>query len=71
MKFTPCANECDSGGSHCDGCGRSHEEIRQTLALIASVAEFMNTWGYDNPDEFLEVLKTKSIKKLARTKAKQ
>lgn len=71
MKFTPCAGSCDSTGTHCDGCGRSHEEIRQTLALVTQVAEFMDTWGYQDPEAFLQVLNTKAMKKLARIQAKR
>lgn len=66
MKFTPCAGDCDKSGTHCGGCGRSHEEIRQTLAITTQVAEFMAEWEYENPDEFLDNLKRKAAKKLSR-----
>ncbi len=69
MKFTPCAGLCDKAGTHCEGCGRSHEEIRQTLALTTHVAEFMATWGYENPDDFLSNLSRKAAKKLSRMQA--
>lgn len=71
MKFTPCASLCDKTGTHCIGCGRSHEEIRQTLALTTQVAEFMTTWGYENPDEFLNNLTRKVTKKLLRMQSAQ
>lgn len=71
MKFTPCAGLCDKTGTHCGGCGRSRDEIQQTLALTTQVAEFMAAQGYENPDEFLSNLTKKATKKLARLQAAQ
>jgi predicted Fe-S protein YdhL (DUF1289 family) len=71
MKFTPCAGLCNSAGTHCEGCGRSHDEIRQTLALTTQVAEFMVQWDYENPDDFLDTLTKKASKKLSRLQSAQ
>ena len=30
MKFNPCNDKCTYEGSHCQGCGRSHQEIADT-----------------------------------------
>ena len=31
MKFSPCiAGKCTDQGTHCEGCGRTHEEIAET-----------------------------------------
>ena len=32
MKFVPCNSDlCTKDGTHCAGCGRSHEEIAETI----------------------------------------
>ena len=52
MKFTPCNGECTDEGSHCLGCGRSHEEIaemRKPVGDLVALAEKMN---YENIDDF-------------------
>ncbi len=27
MKFKPCTGKCTTEGTHCEGCGRTHEEV--------------------------------------------
>lgn len=67
MKFTPCADQCTYDGTHCQGCGRSHEEIAGTKKLIASFVEFIKAQGYENSDEFIEMVSKKVRKKLSQT----
>ncbi len=41
MKFVPCQKgQCTYDGTHCEGCGRSHEEIAETKALIGNIVNF-------------------------------
>ena len=52
MKFNPCTGECSEDGLHCDGCGRSYEEIdamRQPVEELVALAKKMN---YENLDDF-------------------
>ena len=56
MKFSPClgGDNCTQGGTHCEGCGRSHEEIAETREIIDSVAEYALKKGFENIDEFTQ-----------------
>ncbi len=42
MQFSPCkgGDFCPEQGTHCCGCGRSHEEIAQTRNFMASLVKF-------------------------------
>ncbi len=66
MKYVPCKSECTTDGTRCDGCGRCREEINGSLALVNSMVEFMTRMEYDNPEEFLESMKTKTLKRYNR-----
>ncbi|WP_354622717.1 DUF1289 domain-containing protein [Psychromonas sp. MME2] len=68
MKFSPCTNNCTSGGNYCQGCGRSHQEIRETKAIGATLVAHLFKYGYDDPENFLDVLCTKSLNRLAALK---
>jgi predicted Fe-S protein YdhL (DUF1289 family) len=67
MKFVPCAGRdaCTEGGTHCLGCGRSHEEIARIRDLINALADHALTMNYDNVDEFLAYVAQKTGKKVA------
>ncbi len=54
MKFSPCTGKCTDKGSHCEGCGRSHEEIKETKKLVEQMVEFATRQGYENVEEFAE-----------------
>jgi hypothetical protein len=64
MKFSPCTDQCTSDGTHCQGCGRSHNEIKETNALIHKVVAHMIDYGYDNPENFLTTLNKKALNHL-------
>ena len=52
MKFIPCDGKCTEEGTHCEGCGRSHDEIaamRKPVEALVALAEKMN---YENTDDF-------------------
>ena len=69
MQFSPCRGKdnCTEGGTHCDGCGRPHEEIASTRALIASVADYALKMGYENFSEFASFIGDKAAKKVRFT----
>ena len=64
MQFSPCRGKdnCSEGGTHCEGCGRSHEEIASTRALIASIADYAINMCYENHAEFTSFVADKAEK---------
>lgn len=68
MKFRPCINECTTEGTFCQGCGRSHEEINESKALVGKVVAHLTKYGYDDPENFLAVLNKKSLTRYAQLK---
>ncbi len=67
MQFSPCQGKdnCTEGGTHCEGCGRSHEEIARTRELIGQVAVFAQEMGYENVREFTAFVGEKAAGKVA------
>lgn len=68
MKFSPCTSLCTTDGSHCSGCGRSHDEITESKALVAQIVQHLSKFNYDDPDAFFKMLQAKSLNNLALTK---
>ena len=53
MKFNPCVSgQCTTEGTHCEGCGRTHEEIAETKKLIMALVSFAQQKGYENVEDF-------------------
>lgn len=67
MKFNPCQGKdnCTEGGTHCLGCGRSHEEIARTRELIGMIAGFAQEMKYENFRDFAAFVGDKAAKKIA------
>ncbi len=64
MKFIPCQDNCTYEGTHCEGCGRSHEEIAQTKQLVKGIVQFIKQQQYENSEEFVDYLGNKVLSKL-------
>jgi Protein of unknown function (DUF1289) len=64
MKFNPCTDNCTTEGSHCQGCGRSHEEIAETKRLVAELVQFAKRMDYENPSDFAAAVNKSLLKKL-------
>ncbi len=64
MKFVPCTGDCTEGGTHCQGCGRSHTEIEQTRKLVMALVDFANAQEYENKEEFANSIHKNLLKKL-------
>lgn len=65
MKFSPCVKgQCTEDGTHCQGCGRSHEEIAETKQVINTVVTFAQKQGYENIGEFSNFVGKTVLKKL-------
>jgi hypothetical protein len=62
MQFIPCkgGDFCTHDGTHCKGCGRSHQEIAETRELIAAVAKYALGMGYGNIEEFTLFVATRA-----------
>lgn len=52
MKFSPCTGKCTDTGTHCEGCGRSHEEIAEVNTYVSGLVSFANKMKYDNIEEY-------------------
>lgn len=65
MKFSPCiAGKCTDQGSHCEGCGRPHEEIAETKKMIKALVSFAQLKGYENHEEFANFISKNILNKL-------
>lgn len=69
MKFNPCKGGawCDDTGTHCNGCGRSHEEIAQTRVLMKGLVAFAQEQEYENPEDFAQFIGATLLKKLQKS----
>lgn len=67
MKFNPCIDQCTYEGTHCEGCGRSHQEIASTKKLVMSVVDFIQTQDYENSEEFVSAISKSILKKVQKT----
>lgn len=67
MKFNPCVDQCTYEGTHCEGCGRSHQEIADTKKLVMSIVNFIQTQDYENSEEFLDKINKSVLKKLQQS----
>ena len=52
MKFRPCNGGCTDKGTHCDGCGRTHEEVAEFNRLVGGLAAQVLEQGYENIDDY-------------------
>lgn len=66
MQFSPCrgGNNCSKEGTHCSGCGRSHEEVRDTRDLVLAIVAYAHRMQYQNPEDFVRYVHDKAVKKL-------
>lgn len=65
MKFRPCISGlCTEDGTHCKGCGRSHQEIAETKSLVTNIVDFAKKQDYDNISDFSDFINKSISKKL-------
>ena len=65
MKFNPCIpGKCTEQGTHCEGCGRTHEEIAETKRLVKQLVGFAQAQGYENIEDFADFVGKSVLKKL-------
>ncbi|GLS90472.1 hypothetical protein GCM10007916_15390 [Psychromonas marina] len=63
MKFSPCTSQCTSDGASCQGCGRTHIEIKETQALVAKLVAHLVDYNYDDAERFLALTSAKALKR--------
>ncbi len=56
MIFTPCNGTCTDQGSHCEGCGRTHEDVAVTRKLTKEIVGYIQKKEYENPQDLLSAL---------------
>ena len=65
MKFSPCiSGKCTEEGTHCEGCGRTHEEIAETKRMINELVSFAQMKDYENIEDFADFIGKGVLKKL-------
>ena len=50
--FKPCSGDCTEEGTHCEGCGRSHEEVAELRELVAGLVAYAEKMEYENIEDF-------------------
>ena len=53
MEFRPCIGECTDKGTHCEGCGRSHEDVAAMKAMVNNLVAYAQENNYKNIDEYV------------------
>lgn len=69
MKFNPCTDNCTYEGTHCEGCGRTHEEIAETKKMVMALVNFAQMQGYENIEDFANSIGQSVLKKLKKSAA--
>ncbi len=64
MKFSPCTGQCTEDGSHCQSCGRAHEEIAEMRQLVGALVKFAQEKDYENHGDFAAAVGHSIIYKL-------
>ncbi len=52
MKFKPCNGGCTDEGLHCEGCGRTHQEIEAMRGPVEELAALAEKMEYENLEDF-------------------
>lgn len=65
-RFNPCIGRtaCRDDGVRCLSCNRTLAEISKTHDVMETVTAFLEEMSYENPEQFLEYLSSKVMKKL-------
>jgi len=56
MKFSPCTGKCTEEGTHCEGCGRSHEEIAEMREPVGELVELAHKMHYENIEDYAQAV---------------
>lgn len=71
MQFSPCrgGDNCTQDGTHCQGCGRSHEAIAGTREVIGALVQEAERMGYENFEDFVNFVAQKAKGKIMMSRA--
>jgi len=58
MKYRPCTGGCTYESTHCNGCGRSHEEVSGLNKMVKELAGYCKKMDYKNTDDFANSVAT-------------
>jgi hypothetical protein len=50
--FNPCTGQCTEEGTHCEGCGRSHDDIAEMRDLVDELVAYAQRMEYENIEDF-------------------
>lgn len=65
MKFNPCiTGKCTEEGTHCEGCGRTHQEIAETKKMVKTLVDFAQKMNYENVEDYSNFIGKSVLKKL-------
>ena len=56
MIFNPCTGKCTDEGSHCEGCGRTHEDVAVTRKFVKEIVGYIQQKEYENPQDLITSL---------------
>ena len=56
MIVNPCTGKCTDEGSHCEGCGRTHEDVAITRKFVKQIVGYIQQKEYENPQELVSSL---------------
>ncbi len=54
MIFKPCNGNCTEEGTHCEGCGRTQEEVAELRELVGALVAYAERKGYENVEDFAD-----------------
>lgn len=54
MNFNPCTGRCTDSGTHCEGCGRTHEDVAEMKHLVNQLVHYAKHKGYENIEEYAQ-----------------
>ena len=58
MKYRPCNGGCTKKGTHCDGCGRTHEEVEKLNRMVKELAAYAKEMQYENIEVYANSVAT-------------
>ena len=58
MKYRPCNGGCTKKGTHCDGCGRTHEEVEKLNGMVKELAAYAKEMQYENIEYYANSVAT-------------
>ena len=71
MNFRPCTSNCTKDGTHCKGCGRSHEEVQSMSAIGKQLLAHLDKYDYDDPETFLDIICDKALLRLDKLRSEK